>query len=985
MKKIFIFIALFFLSTAIDAQSFRTITPTCDSIVTWVSDSIRQVDYIFKSINPQKAEPAHYKRPKDNKKQSVAKLNATRMDGNYDVGAIPIESSVTPTGARTYNIPIQIVPGYKLCPSISLLYNSQGGNNVAGFGWGISGLSSIEIRNRNYYYDSIYLASLYDSADAAFMLDGVPLVRSSQNISGFNYSTVRGNIQIQKHLTNSGKAAWFTALFPDGSIGTFGYEGNTQVKNSYPLTRLVDTDGNEIIFNYQYWQGSYYVSSINYGKDASIVFTYNYRSDIAPYNSFSAGAYNYFPYRLLNTIGVFDGQDEIYHYTLTHETSDDVSLLTGINCSTSENQLPPLTFSYGIDTPESSNCTGTFVEEEWDIFPRFFYKTTDTTLLFKRGKMIPGSPDESIIVLPSLSTYTKIGKKTYWFKDYFKYGSGYAPDQVILINNFHLTGPQQTMIQAESGFQMIEAIDIDADGVDELVKINNSSTTKNVTDFKITIYSSDLNGFLSEESFTFSINDGTYNRFYNNPAKCFYRFGDFRGNGKIMLLIISRDGSHFALVDLDAKTKVYETILFTMSDSESNLVFTADFENDGKTDLCHVTSSGIDVFSVSDISGAYFYLSATYLGADISSLCTEYHYTVNDIPQVVDCHMEVLDINGDGYSDIVSYPLPFKVNDILFQSSTMNISWFDGNRFHTSTKNLYTRRTDDMVVFLDVDKDHLPDMLHIRDSRLYYIPNINGTFIAQNNYANITLDSTSDLIPGDASIFGRSGDILVYSGPYMRLFRFDIDHSFNRRLIQYTNGFGTIETNTYQTITHPDGAYNTDLALSISFSQGFMRSRIPLTVLSSEQVQNNNSLFVDKSYVYSDAIQNNRGLGFCGFAKVQTTDQITHIKSTSVLDPERFGVTTEVSCKLYNASSPFSTVTYTYDNHSTPHGKLNPRLTQSVETNALTGVTTTMTAGRRYCRAVRKRCPTNADVCPYMAACGFGQPVSARAAVEGSC
>lgn len=81
----------------------------------------------------------------------LAIAETRNVSSNPCVGFIPIQSSVTPTGARMYSIPISAVSGCKFTPSVALSYNSQSGNNVAGFGWGLTGLSSISVRSKSYY------------------------------------------------------------------------------------------------------------------------------------------------------------------------------------------------------------------------------------------------------------------------------------------------------------------------------------------------------------------------------------------------------------------------------------------------------------------------------------------------------------------------------------------------------------------------------------------------------------------------------------------------------------------------------------------------------------------------------------------------------------------------------------------------------------------------------------------------------------------
>lgn len=142
----------------------------------------------------------------------------SRELSSYSPGSIPFEESVSPSGGRIYSIPIATAAGWKLTPSISLVYNSQAGNNVGGYGWGLSGLSEITVRNRNLYYDGTSVAGIYDSDDAVYSLDGMPLVQSEMGVADYALSTARGRVLVRKYTTAAGKVRYFSALYRKHSV-----------------------------------------------------------------------------------------------------------------------------------------------------------------------------------------------------------------------------------------------------------------------------------------------------------------------------------------------------------------------------------------------------------------------------------------------------------------------------------------------------------------------------------------------------------------------------------------------------------------------------------------------------------------------------------------------------------------------------------------------------------------------------------------------
>ncbi|MFI3240184.1 MAG: SpvB/TcaC N-terminal domain-containing protein [Bacteroidales bacterium] len=106
------------------------------------------------------------------------------IDNSKYVGEIPYQEAVTPSGAKVYSVPIVTAPICAEPPQVNVSYNSQTGNGVAGYGWNISGLSSISVVPKNNYYDEeVSAIDLSDESKCVYALDGVRLVNNIGDLS----------------------------------------------------------------------------------------------------------------------------------------------------------------------------------------------------------------------------------------------------------------------------------------------------------------------------------------------------------------------------------------------------------------------------------------------------------------------------------------------------------------------------------------------------------------------------------------------------------------------------------------------------------------------------------------------------------------------------------------------------------------------------------------------------------------------------------
>lgn len=252
----------------------------------------------------------------------------TDPQGSAIVGAVSGSAAVTPTGAATYQIPIEVPTGIAgMQPQVAVVYNSQGGFGNLGTGWDIAGTSAITRGGKNFYFDNENGTIKFDNTDQLY-LDGQRLIL----LSGTHFSVnAEYGTEIENHvrvkILNGANGIYFQATSVDGKVMEFGNSTNSMLKNAgdandtrvmaWKLNKVSDVYTNYMTYTYtQYGQ---YLQRIDYTGNGttqtpqkSVVFTYNETLSI-PKVSFLT-TFKMLHNKLLSAICTYSGTTKLKDY-----------------------------------------------------------------------------------------------------------------------------------------------------------------------------------------------------------------------------------------------------------------------------------------------------------------------------------------------------------------------------------------------------------------------------------------------------------------------------------------------------------------------------------------------------------------------------------------------------------------------------------------------------------------------------------------------
>ncbi len=270
------------------------------------------------------------------------------------VGSIAGSFDVSATGAATYTIPIEVPPGVGgMQPSVAIVYNSQAGNGIAGWGCSIAGVSAVMRAPKDMYHDYTASGITHGLIDA-FVLDGQRLIYDDyDDIQHTHEGEVDAvyhpendpltKVTIQGSYAANNDIRWFKVerggmTYQYGSnvnaLQEFSVNGYYKT-NAWFLNRVEDALGNYMEYSYTTTGeiGSKFLSSITYGKNTNTstslqnTISFGYTSGRQdPVIQLMGGKAVKTTYRL-STITSKTGNNTYRTYALTYNTNGDGSAI----------------------------------------------------------------------------------------------------------------------------------------------------------------------------------------------------------------------------------------------------------------------------------------------------------------------------------------------------------------------------------------------------------------------------------------------------------------------------------------------------------------------------------------------------------------------------------------------------------------------------------------------------------------------------------
>ena len=856
---------------------------------------------------------------------STVNTTPTPTGTSTEVGITEGQLSVSLNGVAGYSIPIAVPAGINgVVPQISLVYSSQAGNGIAGYGWNIAGVSAITRIPRTKFHDGSIGGVNLDANDR-FALDGQRLILktgAAYGAAGSTYETENfSNIKISAVGVsplgvNYGPAS-FLVSYPDGSVAEYGSTSDSQSITTWTINYWQNPQGVRISYNYTKADNIIVVTSIKYGTIGTtapineIQFVYGTR--IRPEQSYIGGI-SLLNNKILEKIQVKSNGIGFRNYNLSYISSsigyqrlEKVFELSGDGTKS----YNPTVFTY-----ENSLESISYADITTNLSVGNISSQNAATVSGDFG----GDEKMDFLIYPTIGADTK---SKYWLYSDINSG-GYNIGFEHKVGAFETIFPVSWLtwnnkLYSKQGWAVAK---------------------KSATNYTFTVYSAGISSPIYYQ----------YEKVVNFPTQTIGGYADYCTTVDVETIfpkkILSGDFNGDGLTDVIAIDLQLQSVSYTddyyngcMSSSEtitSKKVYFIDLKRDNTANFLTYSGELVSIITssskveVADVNGdgkSDFLIFengkvTTYTLNDANQLVLLWNYP--DINISIDSTKVILlgDYNGDGKTDFI-IPRGYGYAAWYKYSST-------GSNFSKETQDYpgvsFSQNTTGVTynyIASDSNKDGKSDLIKTVSTlstsngdgllRIYNFFNKNGTF--SDNYSSTAYSIySSDIklnalpiylptgrgIPSNGKPYNPTLEIAFLSNNKIFYFNSNKDNTQDQLLRTITTGNGVKESITYQPLSAT--SYN-ERYMPI-YATGYAETYPKIDIESAATVQlvtklekQSASVYKKQLFTYAGATSNLEGLGFMGFRTSMRTnwfeDDSKAISTVSKFDPNLRGAIVE--------------------------------------------------------------------------------------------
>ena len=843
------------------------------------------------------------------------------LDIAKSIGATNGSFAVNAVGGAEYSIPFKMLPGVNgLTPSFSLVYSSNNGPGIAGYGWGIGGISMISRGPQTYYSDAAARGVELDASDR-FYFDGQRLVPTSGNygVAGTTYQTDNDIFtRITPQAYDANGPGWFKTETKSGLVSEYGnnsiskqrFDGLPQILSWY-VSKVSDLYGNQINYLYIKDNNAVYPAQVTYGPN---VVTFYYKSASDTLTSFLKGS-KILQRLLLDKVTINYNGNIIRTYQLKYVSQGD-------NCNSYSTLNEIIENGEGI-----SSYNSTAISYQVPANVSFSQTVSNTSHLFinYNSKIIPGDYNgdgkTDLLCLPTDGSWTGM-------KVYFSDGN----------NNYNLGITSSTQIPY-STLRDIRSLDLNGDGIDDIlyeygssssstfsyILCNGSTLTSPVIICSPTTNSSIVGLSGKRNRNEFKQEDDNERNFLLKINKS--KAADYNGDGIEDVFINSTTG-YWEIYSfgngLGQRLSTMQRLAYGTISTINNETLSGDFNGDGKDEIWSFDNSGVSIYA--------FNGSSLTLVNNSTAPSRKNFFNLGDF-------------NGDGKCDVFIYGDGRDATESdmpIWQILLSNGSGFETHYVAQKKINL----KDDYIRMGDFNGDGAIDVM-VTSADMSW----GGTkfYISKNRGTDFYIESLSTFPVTSQNFFladykgeGHTG-ILSTDGAYPWTTGYQVyGTSGNTSILmaKVGNGLGSVIKPTFTKLSQASSATflkGTGAVFPVTDYQG------PVNVVSSTQVDNGKGSYNTQNYYYEAAKIHFQGKGFLGYLKSRVSDLVSGIDNetatTGFNSTYFYPLVTRTLSKLTGTTDTIQVVKNTWDCNimDATYKRVSPYIKKSQQTDNHTG------------------------------------------------